>query len=582
MRRISLNGQWDFVVDLDPKYHKSKTPPYARPDWDHRHWLKVPVPGVWNKYEERLDIYEGVCWFAREFVVDSLPEGAEALLRFGGVNYKCRVFLNNKEVGTHEGGYTEFTVDVSNEIRSGKNYLAIEVDNRATETRLPPCLGYFNYGGIHRDVSLEIYPGPYMKDVFFDTKPGVHGGSVSVTGKVVRFSDNMRIRVRCNGREIFSDLKGANAFDVSLTIPGVTNWRPDSPTLYPTTVQLLDGNEVLHEVSYDVGFRSIEMANSKILLNGEPIFLKGICYLYDSPVYGLTLKPDQFLADIALLKEMGVNAIRSHFPFTREFYEACDRAGIMIWIETPVYCIHPADDAANTVFSDASFQALAEAMLEEMILPARSHPSVVIYGVGNECNVANAEAEGFFQKLCAKARSLDQTRLLSYAALYCIVGPLARMVDILGMNQYWGWYDKIHGGKGLSPEDEALEACSEAALEPIDLQILDDKLKELKQLHKKPMLLTEFGADSIPGYLSKSRDLWSEEYHADLLRETFAIAEKHPEICGTFPFGFSDYRDPSKHVNAYWDHKNYKGVVSYHRRPKKAFYVLKEIYEARS
>ena len=141
MQKISLNGLWDFVIDLDPKYHDDRAihrdAAYARPNWDRRHWQKVPVPGVWNKYSERLDIYEGVCWFAREFSMPSFPAGATALLRFGGVNYRCRIYFNGNEVGSHEGGYTEFIVDVSKQIKPGSNSLAVQVDNRAAITQLP-------------------------------------------------------------------------------------------------------------------------------------------------------------------------------------------------------------------------------------------------------------------------------------------------------------------------------------------------------------------------------------------------------------------------------------------------------------
>ncbi len=157
MMYIDLNGLWDFTVDLDPKYHHSENPPYARPDWDRSNWQKVSVPGVWNKYAERLDIYEGICWFAREFTFNQASGEPIAVLRFGGINYKCRIFLNGELLRTHEGGYTEFTADATGEIRAGKNCLAIEVDNRATQIKMPPCLGYFNYGGIHRDVILEIH-----------------------------------------------------------------------------------------------------------------------------------------------------------------------------------------------------------------------------------------------------------------------------------------------------------------------------------------------------------------------------------------------------------------------------------------
>lgn len=562
---IDLNGLWDFVVDLDPKYHT--TPNYAKPDWNRRHWQKVSVPGVWNLYAEKYSIYEGVCWFAREFTIPTLPDGSTALLRFGAVNYRCEVFVNGERVGEHEGGYTEFVIDVSPLVHEGDNYIAVKVDNRATSTRLPGVLGYFNYGGIHRDVTLEIYPAAYLADVFVRGHPKAGGGVLQVTGKcgAVR-TDTLEVVVSCNGVREKATVALDGTFAIELDVPDVQPWSPENPNLYHTVVTLGCGEDIFDEWGFDVGFRALAICDSKIQLNGQGTFLKGICYIYDSPAFGLVLRPEQFERDIILLKELGVNAIRSHFPLSHSFLNACDRAGIMVWVEIPVYCIFPGDDERGTVFADAEWQRLAMTMLEEMITQAKNHPSVILYGIGNECNLKNPEAEPFFRNLAARARELDPTRLLSYACAYGNTGPMADIVDILGINEYWGWYDVIFdNNRSLSSEE-------------IDLKKLDDLLQKHTAKHRKPLLLTEFGADAIPGYLSQKLALWSEDYQAEFLRKTYAVAQRCPRLCGTFPFGFADYRDPSKEINEYWDGMNYKGVVTYNRKRKRAFFALKSIY----
>lgn len=569
MKSIDLNGLWDFMVDLDPKYHS--VPVYANPNWNRRNWQKVQVPGTWNKYSERLDIYEGVCWFAREFEIDNIPENAIAILRFGGINYKCSIFLNGNFVADHEGGYTEFTVDISNEIQAGKNYLAIEVDNRATQIKMPACLGYFNYGGIHRGVTLEVHNQPCcLKDVFIDAKPSPKGGLLNVTGRIVGCNKCRIVYVTCNNIESLSLLQDRRVFDITMEVPGASQWSPDSPNLYDVSVKLICEDKPIHEVVHKVGFRKIEVDNKKILLNGKPIFLKGICYLYDSPVHGVTMKPEQYIPDLSILKEMGVNAIRSHFPFTTEFYEECDKLGILIWIETPIYCIYPPDNKSNTEFSDLRFSELASTMIEEMVIHARNHPSVVIYGLGNECNTQNPESKNFFQELAEKIKQLDNTRLISYACFYDNIGSIVDLVDILGINEYWGWYDCLDNEK--SDENTSNTKAS------IDLKILSRKLGQFNKEYSKPIIFTEFGADAVPGYLSSSRELWSEDYQADLIRETFSIILENKQVCGAFPFCFSDYRDPSKYINEYWNGMNYKGILTYQRHKKKAFYTLKEIY----
>jgi beta-glucuronidase len=262
------------------------------------------------------------------------------------------------------------------------------------------------------------------------------------------------------------------------------------------------------------------------------------------------------------------------------FYAACDRHGLLVWIEPPVYCYHPPSASCPSGFSLPRWRELALSTVREMIRSARAHPCVTIYGIGNECNTAHPEAESFFRGLAELVRREDPTRLVSYAALYGLVGPVAGLVDVLGVNSYWGWYDKVFGGKGLAP-DAAVSGGS-VEREPIDLgemrKMIDAVIAAAPP--RLALLLTEFGADSVPGARSASRDLWSEDYHAELLAEVFALAKEYPQIIGTFPFCFSDYRDPSKVQNGYWDELNLKGVVDYGRRKKLAFGAVKATYRA--
>ena len=596
-RSISLNGQWDFIADLDPKYHHDlriyPEPAYARPDANRRHWMKVPVPGVWQKYAERYDIYEGICWYAREFEVDDIDEYSSARLRFGAVNYHCRVFLNGVEVGGHETGYTEFSIDATKQLKDGINHIAVMVDNRATTTKWPPCLGYFNYGGIHRDVTLEIMKGACLDDVVLSGSFGDDACTLVVSGRVsgpekrnaavygTNSSNGMYAEISCNGVNKKVEINMDGSFSAELMLPHAQPWSPEEPNLYPVSVKLIDGGVISDAYEVQYGFKSVKMQDGKVHLNGEPVILKGVCYVYDSSVTGLVMTLEQIETDVRLLKEMGCNAVRCHYPMDKKFYEVCDRYGILVWIEPTVYCYHPLDDETGTAFSNPEWIGLAKQMAVEMIRVARNHPSVAIYGIGNECNTANPEAEEFFEGLAKLIRSEDSTRLVSYAALYGIVGPVADIVDVLGINSYWGWYDKIFGGKGLKPEDDEWQKESNVPMEPIDLIPMREMLDKVISESRKDlvMFLTEFGADSVPGYYSKSRDLWSENYHAELLKEILKLSEDYPQIAGTFPFCFSDYRDPSKISNGYWNEINLKGVVSYEREKKLAFETLMSQYK---
>lgn len=580
-KKILLNGTWDFMADLDPRYHATRKG-FECPETNRRHWQKVPVPGVWQKYGERYDIFEGVCWFAREFDVQELAKTSTAKLRFGAVNYLANVYVNGEHVGSHEGGYTEFVLDVTEKLKSGRNHVAVQVDNRALITKWPPVLGYFNYGGIHRAVSLEITDGPALEDLYLNPVIAKNGGELTVSGRVAGMCPGIIVRVSSGSlsREAHVAEDGA-AIVNSIPFPGVAAWTPEHPHLEDVAVELLDLNrKVLDRHEFQCGFRTIAMKNGRVQINGQALQLNGICYVYDSPVTGLVMTAGQIEADLRLIKEMGCNAIRSHYPMDEAFYCACDRQGLLIWIEPPVYCLHPKDDETNTEFANPVWLELAQKMAIEMITVARNHPSVAIYSIGNECNTGNPEAEAFFRQLASTIRSEDSTRLISYAALYGIVGPIADIVDILGINSYWGWYDKIFGGKGLTPEvAESARISGVVGREPIDLAKMHAMLEKVLQDRKQlALLLTEFGADSVPGYNSRSREMWSEEYHAELLSEIFTLAKEYPQIGGTFPFCFSDYRDPSKIPNGYWNELNLKGAVDYLRNPKLAFSAIRNAY----
>lgn len=579
---ISLDGQWDFVADLDPKYHAVHGG-FHKPDANRRHWLKVRVPGVWQKYAERYDVFEGVCWFAREFDVPALPAGAAARLRFGAVNYLCRVFLNGREIGGHEGGYTPFSLDAAVALTPGTNHIAVQVDNRATSIKWPPCLGYFNYGGIHRSVTLEITDGPCLDEVAIRAVPDPIGGRLFVRAAVAGARPGLKLRVESGGLSWEERVAGTGPFEFEVSFPDAGPWSPASPELHQVRVALLEGEAETDGLSLNVGFRSIELRGGRILLNGRPLALKGVCYVYDSPEHGLVMTPGQVGADLAMIKEAGCNAVRCHYPMDPVFYDACDRLGLLVWIEPPIYCYHPGDSETGTRFSDPVWLELAIRMAREMVAEARNHPCVAIYGIGNECNTRNPEAEPFFRALAAAVRAADPTRLLSYAALYGLVGPIANIVDVLGVNSYWGWYDRICGGKGLEPGtgdlSSAIGGQSAVKKEHIDLgpmrKMLDEVLANRQNL---ALLLTEFGADSVSGFRSRSRDLWSEDYHADLLSAVFSLARDYPQIAGTFPFCFNDYRDPSKVHNGYWNELNLKGMVDYGRNRKLAFAALKAVY----
>jgi len=329
-----------------------------------------------------------------------------------------------------------------------------------------------------------------------------------------------------------------------------------------------------------IGFRNVSADSKGVLLNGSHVRIDGACYVYDSPKYGLVMAREQLTEDLSKMKEANVNAIRTHYPMSDDFYELCDEMGFLVWIEPNIYCSHPHLDEVDTVFSKQEFIDVAVSMTREMIFGAREHASVIIYGIGNECTTAHKEAPKFFEIISQTIRDKDNTRLVGYASLYGHIDNIEHMVDVMGLNSYIGWYDVLPSNVIQdTPESvDGLIRPREPDVTPIYEYI--DKMTE-RLPNDVPILVTEFGADSLPGYYSSVAEYWSEDYHAKVVSETVKAFRKRDNVGGGFVFAFTDYYDPSKPKNGRWNEHNLKGMLSYNRDYKLPFYALKDVYANR-
>lgn len=573
---INLNGEWKFTPTFDQKptnnhnVIESNIPLYAHEKLVRTGWLNVPVPGVWQRYAEKYSVYEGVCWFFREFFADDFVDGTFAKLIFKGVNYRADVYINNQYVGFHESGYTEFFFDISSFLRHGKNSIAVMVDNRPTEVKWPNDWGYGVFGGIHRDVFLELYRKEYITNIKvipdYDVKN--QKGILTVTADVVGLSE-----ITVNLADTQTRIKAENGKIQKTLTYDITAWTPETPVLY--TMQIW-GNDTLYSTK-KLGFRNIFCSGKKFYLNGEPSHFNGMCYLYDSPKYGLVMEKTQLKSDLQMMKAANINAIRTHYPMSDDFYALCDEMGFMVWIEPNIYCSKPANDVKNTVFKQQAFVDAAVSMTREMVEAAAAYASVVIYGIGNECNVTHPEALPFFEKIAATVKECDKTRLIGYASLYGIVGNISHLVDIMGINSYHGWYGSfdMFAVEDKLPVVDGKVAARKADVSPVH-ELIEKVNGEIPE--NVPILLTEFGGDSVPGYYSTALEFWSENYHADVIREYIQAAAQHTCVVGTFPFAFTDYSDPSKPLNGRWNGYNLKGMVTYERDIKLPYYAVQEAY----
>lgn len=576
-RTISLDGTWRYTPDLECRPENNVNLSSGVVNADERlcrsDWETCLVPGVWNRYAEVYRLYEGVMWFCKEVTVADIREDTKAKLCFKGVSYRADVYVNGVFAGMHESSYTEFTLDVTGLVRNGSNLVAVRVDNRAMLRKWPCDRGYYCYGGIHRSVFLELLDEGCIDCA--DVTPVWDGkaacGVLHASGCLYRGAGKT-VHIRLGDAERTAEADAEGRFSMELVCHGAKPWTPDAPVLYPAVLETDTDS-----VQYRIGFKRFESREGKLLLNGTPYRVKGVCYVYDSPVYGFVMAEEQLQKDLGEMKAAGVNAIRLHFPMSDRFYELCDEMGFLVWVEPPIYCYHPNVNTRNTHFKLPEYVENAKMIICEMIGPARSHVSVAFYSIGNECYVNHPEAEPFFREIAGLVRTLDDTRLVSFAALYGLVAKIGDVLDVIGLNSYYGWYDRINDLDCRIPPvtDGEGVRCNHPDLAPFH-KMVGDVFPQLPP--SMPVLLTEFGADSVPGNRSPVADMWSEEYHAEVVRETILASREHERICGTFVFAFTDYLDPSKPRNGYWNWLNLKGMLSYNRDRKLPYYALQEVY----
>ena len=552
----SLSGRWRFAADWYDSCRRAswfaerRLDEAGRPlplDWDWEAWDLVDVPSCWNLERPELLYFEGSGVYVREFRYLPRRKGERAFLRFEGAQYRCTVFLNGACLGTHDGGSTPFCAEIGAAVREN-NRLIVVVEARRKPDRVPAeNTDWFNYGGLYRDVLLLRAPEAFIKDWFIRLSPGRY--------------DELLLDLRVEGGTGSGEARLAiPELGVDATIPVSAGrgsarvaarpelWSPESPRLYDVRLSLGENGPGEDRVGDRVGFRRIEVEGDDILLNGKPIYLKGICLHEDHVEKGKTTDEATMRAAIAHLRELHGNYLRlAHYPHDARFARIADEEGVLLWEEIPVYWA--IDFARPETYVDAENQ------LAELIARDRNRASVVIWSIGNE-NADSDERLAFMTGLARKARELDGTRPISAACLVdrerlLIADRLAEELDIIGINEYYGWYDP-----DISKLPRLLENSGP----------------------RKPVVICEFGADARSGERGSVDDEWTEDYQARLYERQIEAFRRCGYIKGVSPWILYDFRCPRR-LNRHQEGFNRKGLVDADRRTKKlAFGVLAAYY----
>ena len=568
----SLNGDWHYLVDVQEEgYYNYRMKPFdsgfmlnAKPqkpedliEYDFDAAPTMRVPGDWNTQDERLFFYEGTVWLQRYFEVKSeelkVKSGRRTLLYFGAVNYDCHVYVNGKKAGHHIGGFTPFNYDVTDLLHEGRNFVVVKVDNKRSASAVPTQIfDWWNYGGITRDVLLLSVAPTYIENYSLQLDKALKGKkrqlnfSLQLNNKEAGHEVTLRIPELNIQQKLTTDANGSISFSLFTPNSSLKLWSPTNPKLYQVEIEM-DGETLKDEI----GFRTIETRGKQILLNGEPIFLKGISIHEEKPNGGGRANSvEDAKTLLTWAKELGCNYVRlAHYPHNEYMVREAERMGILVWSEIP--CYWTIDWTNEDTYQNAQQQ------LHDMIARDHNRANIIIWSIANE-TPHSAERDQFLGRLARYARSQDSTRLISMAMevtsasnyVNRLQDNMHELVDVVSFNQYIGWYRDVN----------------DAAKMQWDIP------------YDKPVIISEFGGGAKYGLHGPKNQRWTEEFQENLYRENIAMLEKIDGLAGTTPWILKDFRSPRRVLTGIQDYYNRKGLVSDRGERKKAWYVLHDWY----
>lgn len=575
-RSISdLSGIWEFKKDPENIGIKNQ--------WFNglTETRSIAVPGSWNEQFTDSRDYLDAVWYQTEAFVPENWSDEEVWIRFGSVNYHATVWVNGQQLGIHEGGHLPFAFDISKVTKTGeKNTIVVRVENELKPSRVPTGdvpngffsnypksnFDFFPYAGINRKVWLYTLPKKgKISDITVKTNFEKTTGKVTVAIEKVGAVKSGEVILTGDKNSITKSFKfSKDKATVEIDVPQVNLWSIENPFLYDLKVVIKDNDTPLDQYQLPVGIRTVAVNEKTILLNGEPVFLKGFGKHEDFPIFGRGVANPVIVKDYALLKWIGANSYRtSHYPYDEEYYRMADREGILIIDEIPAVGLFFHGDKNDV----AERQRMCKQYLEELYYRDKNHPSVIMWCVANEPfpEKINFSIEGgeptdpdsivAFQELFDLIRSLDNTRLTTLVGV--MGGPLEwiGLADVICINRYWGWYA------------QSGEIAKGAA-------VLNQEIEGLYSAFKKPIIVSEFGVDTYPGMHAEQPEMFTEEYQKEFIKAYLDVADSKEYVTGMHIWAFADFKTTQGIIR--FGGMNYKGVFTRDRKPKMAAHYLKE------
>ncbi len=573
----SLDGAWHFIPDpyftglfsfhgaerkdgwfLDKHWHLGDN---ELIEYDFAKSPTLQVPGDWNTQRPELFLYEGPLWYQRDFTYTAQP-GHKVFLHAGAANYQSFWWVNGTRVCDHEGGFTTFDCDVTSALHPGANFVVAAVDDTRRPDSLPTVkTDWYNYGGLTRDISLIEVPETFIEhyDLHLDraTRSRVEGFVQLAGDHPAQQSITVAIPELHATTTATTDATGRAA--ISLPVSGLTLWSPESPKLYPVTL-----TAAADKIQDQLGLRTVETHGTEILLNGKPIFLRGVSVHAEAPYKTGRADTEQDMQTLlGWAKDLGCNYVRlAHYPHDEKMTRLADKMGLLVWSEIPVYWA--------VEFANPEVLAKAKHLLHEEIDRDQNRASVILWSIANE-TPATPERTAFLTSLADEVHATDPSRLVTAALLVhsepghtgadgadnvkVIDDPLGKALDVIGFNEYIGWYE--------GPPELADRTTWQIS-------------------YNKPLIVSEFGGGAKAGLHGPATERWTEEYQVSIYTHQIPMLNKIAQLRGMSPWVLMDFRSPSRMLPGIQDDFNRKGLISDQGQKKLAFSTLQTAYRTHS
>ena len=582
-RAVSLNGMWGFRLDpsgIGTSEGWQKRLP--NPDL-------IPVPASFQDlYTDKFTRdYCGDFWYERDVFVPAEWRGSSVSVRFGCATHKATVYVNGAEIVSHEGGFLPFSADFTDAaVYGGMNHIAVRVNNELSETCMPcgtvkttmdgkkhaaPYFDFFNYSGLQRNVFLCSVPHVRVED--YDLTYEISGTDALISYNVKISDDSCGV----SAVVILYDADGvkvAESDGVSgvLKVENARLWKVRDAYLYDIVIRLTDESEPVDEYRDQIGIRTVCISGNRIILNGEPVYFKGFGKHEDSDIIGRGYAPAVVKRDFELMKWIGANSFRtSHYPYSEEIYRMADREGFLVIDEVQaVGCFPSISNFADATsgkktafFAKETTPQLMEhhkRSVEEMIRRDKNHPCVIAWSLLNEPETSDESAREYFEEIFDFAREQDpQKRPLTFALMMnsrpetCHCHQIA---DFLSLNRYYGWY-----------------ACGGPDIGEAEILFRKEMDKWMEIEPDKPIIFTEFGADTHASIDKLPAVMWSESYQIEMLEMCARVFDSYDNVIGEHEWSFSDFQTSEGIMRV---DGNKKGIFTRQRQPKRAAFWLKD------